>query len=88
LQCFVEEASMAHRVVETLIGRLITDEDFRSAFTQDPEAWLLRLKDQGFELSTTEMAALAGTDPAVWARAADGLDPRLRTLVRPAGACV
>jgi hypothetical protein len=68
---------MAHRVVELLIGRLITDEQFRADFSRNPGATLLALKDHGFELSPTEIAALAGTDCAVWARAAEGVDPRL-----------
>jgi hypothetical protein len=71
---------MAHRVVELLIGRLITDEQFRADFTRNPEALLLGLKDHGFDLSPTEIAALAGTDTAVWDRAAEQLDPRLMKL--------
>lgn len=72
---------MAHRVVELLIGRLITDEQFRKDFTRNPEALLLGLKDHGFDLSSTEVAALAGTDPAVWQRAAEQVDARLMKLV-------
>lgn len=72
---------MAHRVVELLIGRLITDEEFRADFTRNPEALLRGLKDHGFDLSATEIAALAETDPDVWARAAEEVDPRLRKLV-------
>jgi hypothetical protein len=71
---------MAHRVVELLIGRLVTDEQFRADFARNPEALLLGLKDHGFDLSPTEIAALAGTDPAVWDRAAEQLDPRLMKL--------
>ncbi len=72
---------MAHRVVELLIGRLITDDQFRSEFTRNPEALLLGLKDHGFDLTPTEIAALASTDPAVWNRAAEEIDPRLTKLV-------
>jgi hypothetical protein len=71
---------MAHRVVELLIGRLITDEEFRADFTRNPEGMLLGLKDHGFDLSATEIAALAGTDPFVWHQAAEQVDPRLRKL--------
>lgn len=71
---------MAHRVVEMLIGRLITDEEFRAEFSRHPEATLLGLKHRGLDLSPTEIAALAGTDIAVWARAGETLDPRLRKL--------
>ena len=69
---------LAQRIIEMLIGRLITDEQFRSEFLRDPENTLLGLCDRGLELSRTEVAALVNTDPAVWARTADAIDPRLQ----------
>jgi hypothetical protein len=65
-------------MIEMLIGRLITDEQFRDEFLQHPEQTLLTLRDRGLELSRTEVAALVNTDPTLWARAADTLDPRLQ----------
>ena len=70
--------TVAQRVVEILIGRLITDEDFRSDFLADPENTLLALSDLGLELSRTEIAALVNTDPTLWARTAVRIDPRLQ----------
>jgi hypothetical protein len=61
-----------------LIGRLITDEQFRSEFLQDPQKTLLALCDRGLDLSRTEIAALVNTDPTLWARAGDSLDARLQ----------
>ena len=69
---------MAQRIVEMLIGRLITDEVFRSDFLHDPEHTLLALCERGLELSRTEIAALVNTDRTLWARTADALDPRLQ----------
>ena len=69
---------MAQRIIEILIGRLITDEQFRAEFLSDPEQTLLDLRDLGLELSRTEIAALVNTDPALWARTADAIDPRLQ----------
>src|SRR5262245_3431847 len=69
---------LAQRVIETLIGRLITDEQFRSEFLGNPEAVLLDLCDRGLQLSRTEISALVNTDPALWGRAADAIDPRLQ----------
>jgi len=63
-----------------LVGRLITDEQFRSEFLQDPERTLLELCDRGLELSRTEIAALVNTDRTLWARAADAIDPRLQKV--------
>jgi len=69
---------LAQRIVEMLIGRLITDEQFRSEFLVDPEKTLLALCDLGFDLSRAEIAALVNTDPSLWAQAADTIDPRLQ----------
>jgi hypothetical protein len=69
---------VAQRIVEMLIGRLVTDEEFRAGFLADPERTLLELCDRGLELSRTEIAALVSTDPTLWARTSDAIDPRLQ----------
>ena len=69
---------MAQRVIEMVIGRLISDEEFRSGFLADPEGTLLTLRDGGFDLNRTEVAALLDTDPALWARTAEAIDRRLQ----------
>jgi hypothetical protein len=69
---------MAQRIVEILVGRLITDEQFRREFLADPEITLMALRERGLELSRTEIAALLNTDAALWVRTADGIDPRLQ----------
>jgi hypothetical protein len=69
---------VAQRIVEWLIGRLITDEVFRTEFLRDPDKALVAMCEAGFDLSRTEIAALVATDPALWARTADAIDPRLQ----------
>jgi hypothetical protein len=69
---------VAQRIIEMLIGRLVTDEQFRREFLADPENTLFALCDRGLELSKTEVAALVNTDSTLWARTADGIDPRLQ----------
>ena len=69
---------MAQRIIEMLIGRLITDEQFRAEFLGHPEDTLLGLRELGMDMSRTEIAALVDTDPTLWARAAEDLDPRLQ----------
>jgi hypothetical protein len=69
---------LAQRIIELVIGRLITDEQFRSEFEQNPEKTLLDLRERGLELSKTEIAALISTDLTLWARTADAIDPRLQ----------
>ena len=71
---------MAHRVIELIVGRLITDEQFRSEFLHSPETTLLALGNRGLDLSPTEVAALLNTEPGLWVRTADALDPRLQKV--------
>ncbi len=71
---------MAQRFIEMLIGRLITDERFSADFTAAPGYTLQALNGQGIELNCVETAALVGTDPGVWERAAQQLDPRLQKI--------
>jgi hypothetical protein len=72
--------NVAQRILEMLIGRLITDEQFRRDFLNDPSGTLYELRDLGLDLSGTEIAALLNTDPSVWARTASVLDPRLQKV--------
>jgi hypothetical protein len=70
--------NVAQRIVELLIGRLLTDEEFRTSFLDDPEGTLLDLCRRGFELTPIELAALINTDRSLWELAAERLDPRLQ----------
>jgi hypothetical protein len=65
-------------MVEMVVGRLITDEQFRTNFLDAPERTLLELCDQGVALSRTEIAALVNTDARLWERVAEAIDPRLQ----------
>ncbi len=69
---------MAQRIVELVIGRLVTDENFRRQFVADAERTLLELRRHGFELTPVECAALVSTDRSLWQRTANRLDSRLR----------
>jgi hypothetical protein len=69
---------LTQRIIEILIGRLLTDEQFRFEFLQNPEASLLALRDNGLDLTTTEINALVSTDLTLWKRTADAIDTRLQ----------
>jgi len=71
---------MAQRNVEIVIGRLVTDEAFRTAFFDDPAMALTRFMESGHDLTALEVAALRSTDAGVWARAAEEVDPRLQKV--------
>lgn len=69
---------MAQIAVEVVVGRLLTDEAFRAAFTRDPRAALEAARLRGLDLTSSEVSALARTNPLIWADAADEIDPRLQ----------
>ena len=69
---------MAQRAVEILIGRLITDEGFRTAFLADAAGTLAELCERGFDLTSLEIAALVESDRTLWDDAAERLDRRLQ----------
>ena len=72
------EPAMSHRTVERVIGRLVTDEEFRLEFTRAPKKTLAALAEQGWELTGVEVDALLHTDVRLWSDAATQIDARLR----------
>ena len=69
---------MSQKTVQLLIGRLLTDEECRARFLSDPLGTLVAMRDQGFELTPSEIQALVRTEPALWSDAADRLDSHLQ----------
>ena len=68
---------MSQRNVELLVGRLVTDEDFRRDFLRDANEAIERLRAQGFDLTDAEVKALVETDKNLWPDLVERLDPRL-----------
>ena len=66
------------RNIELLIGRLVTDEDFRRSFQHDPREALRAAECCGLALSATEVSALLATDHMLWDRISRELDSRLQ----------
>jgi hypothetical protein len=71
---------MSHKCVETIIGKLATDEGFRRRFLQDALRALDEARQQGCELTAVEIQALATTDPGVIRSLAGGIDGRLQKV--------
>jgi hypothetical protein len=69
---------VTQRNVEWLLGRLMTDEDLRTAFIRDPSTTLDDLSRQGWELTRTEREALLSKDPATWRDLAQQIPARLK----------
>jgi hypothetical protein len=72
--------TVSQRIVELVIGRLITDEEFRIAFLNAPVPTLEALCARGLELTRTEIAALSDTDRTLWLSTAERVDPRLQKV--------
>ena len=71
---------MAQRSIEILIGRLITDEAFRSTFRKDPATALTGFIESGYDLTPLEITALRATPAGLWQRVAEQIDPRLQKM--------
>jgi hypothetical protein len=69
---------MAHKSVQLVIGQILTDEELRERFLDEPLETLTALRDSGFELTKNEIDALLVTDPRLWRAGARWLDLRLQ----------
>lgn len=69
---------MSQKTVQSIVGRLVTDEEYRLRFLGDPLGTLNELRDQGVELTRGEIEAIARTDRTFWSDAADRIDPHLQ----------
>lgn len=69
---------MSQKTVQWLIGHLLTDEDCRVNFLNDPLGTLVAMRDQGFDLTSAEIQALVRTERSFWSEGADRLDGHLQ----------
>ncbi len=76
---------MSQRNVESVIGRLVTDEGFRGRFAGAPAAALRDLMESGIELTECEVRALAAIDPAELERFAGTLHPGIQKVALQGG---
>jgi putative modified peptide len=71
---------MSQRDVERVLGRLLTDEQFRRAFRADPAT---ACRAAGFDLSPLELDALAALPHRALPRLVAQIDERIRRLTLP-----
>lgn len=64
--------------VQIVIGKLLTDDQFRRRFEQRRRECLADLRELGIDLNEGEIAALVDADPRVWSTMAMWIDRRLR----------
>jgi hypothetical protein len=72
------ETTVTQRWIEIVVGRLVTDEDFRRKFLDNPHRALSDLLDRGSHLTPSEIAALVSVDGELWKQVAGEIDPRLQ----------
>jgi len=66
-----------HKIVERLIGQLVTDPELRRRFAANPARLLQELKEGDLDLTEIEIEALANTNPTAIHEFASALDARL-----------
>jgi hypothetical protein len=76
---------MSLQSVEQVIGRLVSDEDFRRGFEASREAVLDELISSGLWLTPMEHRALLDLEVGAFKRFAGRLDPRLRKVAPRSG---
>lgn len=69
---------MAHKTVQLIIGRILTDEEFRDRFLASPVDTLSSLSQMGYDLTHAEVEALAAVDRRLWELGPDWIDARLQ----------
>jgi hypothetical protein len=74
---------MTHRNVETLLGKLATDAEFRRRFFEDPSGLLAEFRDRGPELTAIELQALASTKADAVREFAASVDRRIQKAEFP-----
>lgn len=71
---------MTQRSIEVLIGRLITDEAFRSTFRHEPYGAIGSFMLAGHDLTAVEIAAVTATPCEFWEVVAERIDSRLQKV--------
>jgi hypothetical protein len=69
---------MAHKTVQFIIGRILTDEELREKFLVAPAETLSAFRESGLDLTDAEIEALTQTDRELWTSGADWIDTRLQ----------
>jgi hypothetical protein len=81
-----KETTMSQPNVEKVIGRLVTDEEFRRRFVNDPWVTIRELVAGGCDLNECERLALSGLDLRAVDRMANSIDPSIQKVDTHGGA--
>jgi hypothetical protein len=72
------DPGMSHKVVQSLIGQLLTDAEMRARFLSAPLDTLLAWRECGVDLTDTEVEGLLRIERGFWDAAAARIDPSLQ----------
>ena len=85
-----QETTMSQWSLQLVIGKLLTDQQFRQEFVERGRDCLAGLSERGIQLMPGEIDALVAVDSRIWARTArkmagllDAAAPRSNTPERP-----
>ena len=70
--------AMSQKTVQFVIGWLLTDEELRRRFVEQPRETLGEVRELGYELTADEIDALVRSDPHGWPSMARRIHPRLQ----------
>lgn len=65
---------MAQSIVQSIIGQLLTDQEFRETFLDRPVETLASLRDEGVSLTSSEILAIVRTDRQLWRQGPTWID--------------
>ena len=71
-------STMSDWGLQLVVGRLLTDAEFRRNFAQGRRDCLEDLRDHGIDLNEAQFSALMEVDVDAWSTMAMGIDPRLQ----------
>jgi hypothetical protein len=69
---------MAHKTRQLIIGRILTDEEFRDRVLANPVHMLSPLSEMGDDLARGEIEALTAIERRLWEVGTDWIDGRLQ----------
>jgi hypothetical protein len=69
---------MAHKTLQLIIGRILTDEEFRDRFLANPVDMLSPLSEMGDDVTRGEIKALTAIERRFWEVGTDWIDGRLQ----------
>ena len=69
---------MTQRCIQSVVRRIVSDEDLCDTFLSDPHRAVLDLLERDTHLTHTQIAALTALDATFWEQIAEQVEPACR----------